>query len=222
MNGILYFAHGKKFNAPGNFPDCLDEATKSARSLKKVSPHVKSAIYTDEDVTDNVFDIVLPLTKHLSPIPLREGVLKNSFTHLCGAKLWSIINSPFEKTLFVDSDTYILKPIDEVFNRDEDFGAARHYPSPDFPNAGIMYAGTDEGKKYVQKWFNAWMSKGGLNDDQSVMPPYPPELKVWEMPWHVWNVRPGNAEPNGMPKELKKETIILHSRWHTPELYFET
>ncbi len=220
MDGVLYFARGKKYNAPGDFPDCLTEAVRSAETLKRVSPDVKVGIFTDDPVPEGLFDICLPLVEGLEPSPFSRAVSLCHFNALCGAKLRCITKSPFEKTLYVDSDTYFLKPVQSVFDQEEDFGIAPHFPTPDFPNAGVMFINGERGKDYIKLWFEAWLLKQGAADDQGVMPEYTSGLSVWDMPWHIWNVRPKNADPGGMQEELKEETVILHTRWHTPDQFY--
>ena len=219
MNGVLYFAKGRKYNTPSDFPDCVAESIRSAETLKKTSPNVKSCIFTDDAVPGGLFDFCYPLTEDIEPVPFKQAVSNCHFNALCGAKLWCITNSPFEKTLFVDSDTYFLRSMQHVFDQDEDFGIAPHFPTPDFPNAGVMFINGERGKSYIEAWLKVWLFHGGAADDQSVMPKYPHDLSVWDMPWHIWNVRPKNADVGGMPDELKKETIILHTRWHTPDQF---
>jgi hypothetical protein len=89
--GILYVATGEKF---------LDEAEHSARSVRRVSPELPLAIVSDCVPSEELFDIRLRIT---SP--------EYSFIDKIGA----LALTPFEKTLFLDTDTFAMRPLANIF-----------------------------------------------------------------------------------------------------------
>lgn len=90
--GVIYIASGKAY---------LEEAKISAISVKKHHPDMPIAIFTDDRSIkeDRYFDTVIyrELPSH------------------CSSKIDPLVDSPFEKTLFLDTDTYVCHPIDDLF-----------------------------------------------------------------------------------------------------------
>jgi len=90
--GALYVVQGDSF---------LREAAFSAASLKAVHPELPVAIYTDASSSiPEVFDIALQVTD-----------IKTGF----GAKIYALGHSPFEQTVFLDTDTYVCGDISALF-----------------------------------------------------------------------------------------------------------
>jgi len=94
--GILYAATGKKY---------LREVGLSALSVKRHMPDIATCLVTD----------------HLVEIPGVDKVVVMDLTYEGhkGIKLYkpnALIHSPFEKTLFLDSDTYMCAPCYELFS----------------------------------------------------------------------------------------------------------
>ena len=90
-DGIVYAAVGNKF---------LQEAILSATSLKKYEPNVHLTIFTNEKFTNTTFDKIIPI---IDPENWRNG------------KLYAFKHSPYEKTIFLDTDTYICDRFSEIF-----------------------------------------------------------------------------------------------------------
>jgi hypothetical protein len=90
--GILYVATG---------PPCLEEATRSAASVRAYMPDVPTAIFTDEPqaVSPAHFNLILPLA----------NATRTSYD-----KIGGLARTPFERTLFLDSDTLLLAPVYEL------------------------------------------------------------------------------------------------------------
>jgi hypothetical protein len=89
--GILYVASGAKFR---------DEALVSARSIKSAWPDVSLAIITDQPVDTGIFDIV-----RIVPMP-GDNI----------EKVRHIAQSPFDRTILLDTDTYCLGAFPELFD----------------------------------------------------------------------------------------------------------
>jgi hypothetical protein len=90
-NGFLYYAVGERW---------LREAVRSATSLRRVMPDAAVALVTDGSVPDCLFDIVTP-----PPAGLPVKALK----------MWSMRHSPFSRTVFLDTDTYVCDAVPELF-----------------------------------------------------------------------------------------------------------
>lgn len=103
--GFVYAATGKKY---------VSEAVRSARRLSELDPSIRSVLFTDRPIENGPF----------SNVQIIE-----SPSHDFSDKIKCIINSPFEKSIFLDSDTYLVHPVEEVFQLLEQFDiAAAHAP----------------------------------------------------------------------------------------------
>lgn len=169
--GIIYSAAG---------PDFVEEAVASARSVRLSNPGVPIAIFTDQDMGlyHDVFDII--------------RVVENP-KHDSNDKIAAIAASPFEKTVFIDTDTRILRDISDLSRLLDRFDLAvafdpirsdQDQPSiPDcFPtfNSGVLaYKRNAKTVKLFEDWLHAFRTQpdepGKTRRDQ------PPFRKVmWE------------------------------------------
>lgn len=89
--GVIYVATGEKY---------VDEARVSAASLKDNMPNIHVTLFSDKDAQGNHFD---------------EIVLVENPQYGMADKILSIQRSPFERTLYLDADTYICDDISELF-----------------------------------------------------------------------------------------------------------
>ncbi|MBA3447451.1 MAG: hypothetical protein H0T56_07555 [Pseudaminobacter sp.] len=87
--GVLYIAFGKKY---------IDEAVFSARSLKSVSPKLSITLFTDQACSADIFDAV-----RLIDVQHKR------------AKVDYMTDSPYERTLYLDSDTEVRMDLTEAF-----------------------------------------------------------------------------------------------------------
>lgn len=90
--GVVYVATGESY---------CKEAIKSAGSLKKYMPNLPITLFTDNKNTSPYFN---------------NQVLLTSPTHTIGDKIYGICNSPYEKTLYLDTDTYICDDLSDIFS----------------------------------------------------------------------------------------------------------
>lgn len=97
--GILYLATGEKYRS---------EALCSAEVVKKICPDLPIAIITDyaSEPIDNMFSFVIELEE--PSFSFRD-------------KTWIFEYTPFNWTLFIDTDAYIMEPIDEIFDLLQNF-----------------------------------------------------------------------------------------------------
>jgi hypothetical protein len=88
--GVVYVAFGERFVA---------EAAYSARSLQQHCPGLPAVLFTDKPVTESPFDDVkLVEVGHIR------------------AKVDLLAQSPFEQTLYIDSDTRVVRDLRDVFD----------------------------------------------------------------------------------------------------------
>jgi hypothetical protein len=100
--GVLYIGIGDR---------CTSEAAVSAASLRRVSPEVHISLVTDRpcQANGNPFDKVMQTRSKANPFRTKVDCLELS---------------PYEVTLFIDTDTLVLQPIEEVFDHFEGFDFA--------------------------------------------------------------------------------------------------
>jgi alpha-N-acetylglucosamine transferase len=94
-SGYLYVANKPKF---------IKEAIVSAKSVRQFS-NLPIALIATQDLVN---DIVL---SYFDQIVIVEDL--NSYTYI--AKIVGLLNSPFDQTIFLDSDTFVCSNIDELF-----------------------------------------------------------------------------------------------------------
>ncbi|MGV3658727.1 MAG: putative nucleotide-diphospho-sugar transferase [Prosthecobacter sp.] len=101
--GFLYTAFGSRY---------LAEARVSAKSVKKADPGAKICVVTDQTLEpDAEFDIVLPITppgEVETYAPLDTGAYYR--------KIPQYARSPFDRTVYLDSDTYVTAPLTDLFD----------------------------------------------------------------------------------------------------------
>jgi hypothetical protein len=89
--GVIYVATGAKYVA---------EAMQSARSVRAAMPEIPITLFSDSQPKTDVFDQV---------IPVEGGGMGRP------AKIRSMANSPYAETLFLDSDTWMCQPSEDIF-----------------------------------------------------------------------------------------------------------
>jgi hypothetical protein len=109
--GVMYIATGEKY---------IQEAALSVKSLNSNSPKLSTVLFTDNSRgKDNIFTDIVKIDEPKYPYLKRIELL---------------LESPFEKTLFLDTDTYIVKDISNIFDILDRFGfAASHAPIREAP-----------------------------------------------------------------------------------------
>jgi hypothetical protein len=91
-SGILYFAIGEKFR---------DEALRSAHSAKRWMPDIPIALVSDRPLEARAFDCFIAWNESTFPFL---------------GKVQSMQLSPFERTVFIDTDTLITDAFGELFD----------------------------------------------------------------------------------------------------------
>jgi Nucleotide-diphospho-sugar transferase len=132
----------------------FEEALYSASSAKRHMPDISITLFTDVDTSSDIVDTIVHIE---SPnYDLRD-------------KVQYMKQSPYEYTLFLDTDTYICQPIYELFDMLDRFeiaavheGGHQGYPVPDIPdsfpefNSGVILFRNIE---RVHQLFDHWLTK---------------------------------------------------------------
>ena len=102
--GVVYVATGEKFVA---------EALISVRSVKKQMPEIPITLFTDlQGLVGN------------PPEGVDSVCYLTQVTNSCRDKIYPLTDSPYEKTLFLDTDTYVCKPVYDLFTMLDRFDIA--------------------------------------------------------------------------------------------------
>lgn len=101
--GALYYATGEEY---------LEEAVRSVRSLKRHMPGLPVAVVTDQEDVPEIFDtatVIEPTDRH----PFLDRIQYQA-------------ESPYDRTLYLDTDTYVTADVGELFELLDrfDFAAA--------------------------------------------------------------------------------------------------
>jgi len=156
QRGILYIASGEKY---------INMAAKSARSAKEQMPEIGITIITDTpNMAPEIFDSIEPLDENdragLAPIKPKY--------------------SPYDRTLYLDADTYVSEPVYELFDiLDNHDMAFAHSPGrlpvpglPDpwieFQNGVIAYKNCSGTNRFLKRWQRVYdkMVEQGVTDRQ--------------------------------------------------------
>lgn len=160
--GIVYIATGRKY---------LAEAEYSARSVRRVSPRVPIAIFSDGSPPSSLFDIRLTLAQP-----------EYSFVD----KINALTRTPFDKTLFLDTDTFAMEPVEEMFELLERFDiAAAAEPArylyqiagvpvafPELNSGVLLYKKNNDVFEVIRQW------------DKMYRDEIASKISVGILPWH--------------------------------------
>lgn len=208
QNGILYYATGNQYR---------EEAHTSAESVKNVMPDIPIILFTDKpDATDSeLYDDIYEIERHSHPFLDRISCFQKS---------------PFDRTLFLDSDTYVTEDISGIFDLLDRFDIAAaqipgHDPNdeikrknsdyiPDVPesfpvfNCGVLLF-KDNDK--VQKSFQQWKELYRENLDE-VIDQGPFREIVYKNNLRIHSLPPEYNCRFPFPGSVKGKVKILHGR----------
>ncbi|MGF1481368.1 MAG: hypothetical protein ACFB4I_18115 [Cyanophyceae cyanobacterium] len=194
MKGYLYTATGKQF---------IQEATRSAQSLRKIDKQAHITLVTDEHLDSGLFDNVVIKPANIQT--RKEGLLykvKNIYQ-----------SSPYQETLFLDSDTYVCESCDSLFELLEFFDIAIA-PDPTDPfwakspsslkrikacapyNTGVIaFKKNQKNETLFREWLDIYQNKiinkeiHRENDQTSFMEAWlKSDAKIYVLA-HSWNAR---------------------------------
>lgn len=148
--GVLYIATSEKYRT---------EAVQSVRNLKE-EVDIPATLVTDKEVEIEEFDTVIV-----------DESAKQSFLD----KPRNLMKSPYEKTLFLDTDVYVLgelEPIFDLLSKFEIAAAVDHHEgnlvktdNSDFPNIPMAFPEFNTGvlayetSESVEDFVSTWISK---------------------------------------------------------------
>lgn len=146
--GVLYIAMGKKY---------IEEAQISAASLKAKMPNLPVTILAHEEVKTPEFDDAVAVEKSYY-----------SFED----KVVYMYDSPYDRTLFLDTDTYICEDFSELFSILDNFDIAAVHAPTKIPgtangvpecyqqmNTGmILFKKSPEVEKFCEYWVKIFQS----------------------------------------------------------------
>jgi hypothetical protein len=156
--GYVYAAVGDEF---------IQEALVSIESLRKHSPNAHITLLTDSQVTIKEVDLVKVIKFHLnSENRWKPGTL---------FKVRALQESPYEKTFFIDTDTFFCDNCEELFPLLDYFHLLICHAPADksrvvlsngfldgyFPyNTGVIVFNNQPAvKKFLTKWYNVYSAK---------------------------------------------------------------
>jgi hypothetical protein len=153
--GVIYFVSGSQYH--------LDECLHSLRSLRRYHPHMPVTLFTTLPLSSaqkKLFNKVIHMVNTGSPFKL---------------KVKAISSSPYERTLYLDSDTEIKSSLIEIWEFLEtfDMAVAREnelqwdspnlefvdYRSPFFNTGVIAFKKTKKITLFLQDWLSVMDSK---------------------------------------------------------------
>lgn len=161
--GIIYIATGKKY---------VDEAAVSARSAKEHMPDIEITLFSDQGSEvgyEGVFD-------NMAGISDTDGS--------CRDKIRPLLDTPYERTLFLDTDTFVCAPVYDIFKMLDRFDIALahapdryQYDLPDLPdcftelNSGVIAFRKSEGvlellKQWEYTFYQMLAEDSGSHRDQ--------------------------------------------------------
>ena len=144
--GFVYIATGEKY---------VDEAIRSAKSLHRCMPEAKTTLFT-KGAEKNSF----------LPGPFDNVCELKDVHYSCLDKMYPLSETPYEKTIYLDTDTHICESIEELFDVLDRFDiAAAHapfrvqYPLHNIPeafpemNTGLIaFRKSDKALQVMRKW----------------------------------------------------------------------
>jgi hypothetical protein len=147
--GVIYVGFGQEY---------LSEVLVSAASVKRHMPHLPITVFCNPNITcPNVDEVI--------------GVEPDESFPGCAAKIRHIAVSPYDQTLFLDSDTYVCGDLAELFALLDVFDlAAAHAPTraiyevegvpdsfPEFNTGVILFRRSPEMAKVLSGWADLYL-----------------------------------------------------------------
>jgi hypothetical protein len=214
--GIIYIVTGQKF---------VDEACRSAASVKHCMPDLPIAIFSDVPLRSALFEQVMHIANP---------------TYGPEDKILNIAKSPYQDTLYLDSDTHMVDESRELFSLLERFDlAAVHAPYraqyqvcevPDcFPeyNVGVLlFRKSKPTELFFERWAQlyredglkslTWLFPGGESWYRHAIPNQPSfRRSLYESGLRIATLPPEYNCRFPFPGFLHTKVKILHGRIHS-------
>ncbi len=197
--GILYIATGKEF---------VMEAEISARRVKKVMPKTKIDIASDIEPNSNCYDNWIEIQ---DPFYDFEDKIAN------------LTKSRFEKTLFLDTDIYLHRKVDDIFELLNEFDiAVAHNQSrsigsidpkkvpnsfPEYNTGVLAYNNNDKFNEFANRWSKINKKIWPKGHDQPAF-----RKALYESDLRIATLRPEDNLMLRYPGYVAEEARILHGR----------
>jgi len=143
--GVLYKAAGDFF---------ISEAEYSAKRSKEIMPDLPTAIITNKSIQSKYFDKII----------IKEGMKEDVSSSILKPN-----EIPFNKTLFLDTDTFVYEPVYELFDILEEYDIAACYDGMPAPQLGdpfcmfnsgvILYENSKKVNDVLRDWNNLYWDK---------------------------------------------------------------
>ena len=154
--GVIYVATGSRH---------VGEALRSARSVRRQMPDIPITLFCD-----------IAELSAAPPDPLFSVVVLRDVHRSCRDKIAPLAMTPYRKTIFLDSDTFVCAHLYDLFEMLEHYDIALahapdrcQYPMPDLPdcfpelNSGVIaYRMNHEVRNLLSQWevvFNAMLER---------------------------------------------------------------
>jgi hypothetical protein len=111
--GVVYIATGNQF---------VEEAKISADSVKTVMPDVPITLFTEQEIESEIFDDIISI---------------DSPRHDFGDQVYHLDRTPYERTIFLDSDIYLDSSIEDVFEVLDKFDIAASQDARNYSSTRI-------------------------------------------------------------------------------------
>jgi hypothetical protein len=220
--GCIYVATGIKY---------VEEAVRSAQSFKAAMPEISIWLWSDLDPKrQDLFDKVVHIKN-----PAR------SFED----KIRPLLESPFHKTIFLDTDTYVCGSLDDVYQILDRFDFAAAHPVlrvtrvqdlPDaFPevNSGVMaFRSSDALQEVFKKWLQLYAKHVEVTGQLDDQPPlrvalYESNLRIAILPpeYNLRTILPGAIGRgrvkviHGRQRNMKSVEAMLNNS-QRPRVFF--
>ncbi len=211
--GIIYIVTGR---------ECVDEAFLAAASVKNCMPNIPITLFSDVPLSSSLFDQVVPIAKS---------------THGHEEKILNIAKSPYQETLYLDSDTHMVDDSRELFSLLERFDlAAVHAPYraqyqvsevpdcfPEFNTGVLLFSKSDKTDLLFARWIQIyredgiktvnWLFPGGASLYQHAIPDQPSFRRaLYESDVRIATVPPEYNCRVPFPGFVHTKVKILHGR----------
>ncbi len=204
-NGVIYVATGE---------DYLDLARASAESLRQTNPGLPVDLFTDRPQADG--------------LGMFDRVHRIDHPH-ARSKLDCLPLTRFERTLFLDADTLVLRPLGDLFDVLDRFDLAlahdvrrasalvqqglRHrtpYAVPQLNSGVLLYRRSDPMLSFLREWAARFHAEPSLDRDQVILKDmlWEGDLRFWVLP-PEFNLR--RVTKLGAWEPLDVLPTILHS-----------
>ena len=149
--GIIYIVTGQKF---------VEEACRSAASVKKCMPDIPITLFSDLPIDSSFFDQVIHIANPAYGLEDKVGYISMS---------------PYQETLFLDSDTHMVDNSRELFSLLERFDFAAVHSScraqyqvsevpdcfPEFNTGVLLFRKSKQTEWLFERWVQIYREDGG-------------------------------------------------------------